>query len=140
MRRGQDVGVLAIPFDLGCAGEPVAESENRLTRPAEIPAVDISVDSTGGQNVGVVGREVHVSDGPAVALERVLDGTIGRILSQIEVPDEAAVVGGGGHPVVTGSKRRPLDIDDQPGQAMATESAWWAVRRVQIDDGETFWP
>ena len=102
--------------------------------------MDVSVNSAGGQNVGVVGREVHVSDGPAVALERVLDGTISRIFSQVEIPDEAAVVRGGGHPVVTSSKRRPLDIDDQPGQPMAAEPAWGAVGRVQIDDGETFWP
>lgn len=75
VRRGQDIRILTIVFDLCCAGKPIAKCEGRLPRSSEIPAVDITVDSASGQEIWVVGREVDVGDGPTMALERMLDGT-----------------------------------------------------------------
>lgn len=40
-------------------------------------------------------------------------------------------------PIIPGGERRPLHVDNEPGQPMATKSARGAVRRVQVDDGKT---
>ena len=82
----------------------------------------VAVDGAGGQEVGMVGREVDVRDGPGVALQGVLDGAVGRVLPMIQVPDEAAVVGRGGDPVVAGGEGRPLHVDHEPRESVAADA------------------
>ena len=122
--------VLAAVFYLGRAGKPVAKGEDGLPRPPKVPAVNEAVDGTSRQHVMMVGREIDVGDGSAVGLERVLDGAIRRVLPEVEVPDQDAMVGRRGYPVVSGGERRPLDVDDQPWRTMAPETAGGIVRGV----------
>lgn len=55
--------------------------------------MDISIYCTSCQEVRVVGGEVDVGDCPAVGLEGMLYGARGRVIPQVEVPHQAAVVG-----------------------------------------------
>jgi hypothetical protein len=100
MSRGQDEWILAIVLDLCGAGKPIAEGEHRLPRSAEIPTVNISIHCARGKRVGVVSREVDVSDGSAVGLEGMLDGTRRRIVPLVKVPHQTAMVCRGSNPVV----------------------------------------
>lgn len=60
--------VPTVVFDLSGAGGPVTESKYGLPGPSKIPAMDIAVDGTSGEEVRVVGREVDVGDSSAVPL------------------------------------------------------------------------
>lgn len=48
--------------------------------------MDIAIDRARREHVWMVRREVDVRNGPAVALERVLDGPGSGIISLIEIP------------------------------------------------------
>lgn len=47
------------------------------------------------------------------------------------------MVGSRYNPVIAGGKGRPLNVDDQPGQAMAAQTARRVVGRVQVYDGKS---
>jgi hypothetical protein len=55
--------------------------------------MDISINRTGSQHVGVMSREVDVSNGTTVSMKRVFYGAGIGIFSQVEIPYESAVVG-----------------------------------------------
>lgn len=136
VRRGENVRILAIVFDLGSTSEPIAKGESRLSRSAQIPAVNITIDRACREHVRVVSREVDVGDGPAMAFKRVLNGTRARVVPTVQIPDEGSMIGSRDDPVVTGRKGRPLNINDEPRQTMAPNPPRRTVWRIQIDDGE----
>jgi len=45
--------------------------------------VHIAIHGAGGKEVWMMGGEVDIGDGPAVALQRMLDGTRRRVISQV---------------------------------------------------------
>lgn len=136
--RRQDVRVLGVELNLGSASEPVAKSQDGLTGPAQIPAVHVTIDGRGGHQVHVVKREVDICNSAAVPTERVLNGASGRIIAQIEVPDQGAMVGSRDDPIVATCKWGPLHINNQPRLPGATETTGRVVRTFEIDDGEAF--
>lgn len=100
--------------------------------------MDVSIYSACSKDVGMVRREVDVCDGSAMALQRMLDGTVCRILSKVEIPNETTMISRRRYPIIAGSKGRPLNINYQPWRAMTAQSARRVVRRIQIDDGKAF--
>ena len=84
MRGGNDMGVLAIPFDLCGAREPVAKADRRLRGGSEVPTVHKAVHRTGCQNIRVVRGEVDVGNGAGMCVKYMLNW---RLWSrQLEVP------------------------------------------------------
>lgn len=138
VRRGEDVGILSVVLDLRCSGEPISEAQCGLPGSPQVPAVDIAVDSTGGEHIRMVGREVDIGDGPAMAIQGMLDRSRRGVIPEVQVPDQTAVVCCRCHPVVALSERGPLHIDDEPWQAMTAQSPGSTVGRVEIDDGQAF--
>jgi hypothetical protein len=132
------VRILAIVLDLRSARKPIAKAEYRLPWPPQVPAIDISVNGAGCQEIWVVCGEVDVGDGPIVGLKRMLDGARGRVVPLIEIPDETAMVRCGCNPVVPRCKGRPLYVDHEPREPMAAQPARRAIWRVQIYDGKAF--
>jgi hypothetical protein len=65
--------ISAIVLDLSSSSKKVAKSKHWLTRPTEIPPVHIAVYRASRKEVGVMGREIDVSDGSGMALEGVFD-------------------------------------------------------------------
>lgn len=96
--------VLAVVLDLGCSCKPVTKGQDGLSRPSKIPAMHISVDGACGQQVRVVGGKVDVCDGPAMALQGVLDGTRAGVIAQVQIPDQSSVIGGRDDPIVARCK------------------------------------
>jgi hypothetical protein len=45
LRRGKDMLILAVILDLGGTGNPITEAQDGLSWSAEVPAMDISVNS-----------------------------------------------------------------------------------------------
>jgi hypothetical protein len=80
VRRSEDICILTIVLDLRSSGVPVTERQRRFPRLPQIPAVDIPVHGTRGEDVGMVRREIDVRNRPAMALQGMLDSTIGGIL------------------------------------------------------------
>jgi hypothetical protein len=54
--------ILAIPFDLSCAGEPVGEGDHGSGWCPKIPTVDEAVNCTCSEDFGMMGRKVDIGD------------------------------------------------------------------------------
>ena len=59
---------MPVPLDLGCSREPFRETDDWFGWFPEVPAMDIAIDGTGREDVGVVGREVDVSNGVRMSM------------------------------------------------------------------------
>lgn len=113
MCAGQDVFVLAVVFDLGRAGEPVAEAHDGSAWSAQVPTVYKRVDTACSEYVRLVCAEIDVGDCACVGVEDKLYGFAGR---ECEVPHNGFLVRCRNDPVGVRGMRRPLDVGDGPGR------------------------
>jgi hypothetical protein len=111
--------LLPTVLNLRGPSEPVAKCLYRLSRSPQIPQMHIAIDGARSQFVRVMRGEIDVSDGSAVSLEGVFDGSSVGVFPQIEIPDEGAMIGSRDDPVVAGRKGRPLHIRYQPWLTVA---------------------
>lgn len=112
--------IQTVVLDLSSASKPVTKGENGLSGSPKIPGMDVAVDRAGGEEIGMIGGKVDVGDGSAVTFKRVLNSARVRVISEIEVPDEGAVVSRRHDPIITSGKGRPLDVYNEPWQAVAS--------------------
>jgi len=87
----------------------------------------------------VVSGEIDIGNGAIMAPKRVLNGTRGRVIPQIEIPDEGAMVRSRYDPVIAGGEWRPLNIHNKPREAVASQAARWIIWRIQVNDGKAIW-
>lgn len=68
VRRGEEVLILAIPFNLGRSGPPLCKAKGGPGGVAKVPYMDEGVDGAGSEDVEMVGMKVDVGNGPIVAV------------------------------------------------------------------------
>jgi hypothetical protein len=135
MRRRKNMLILPVPFDLSSSSIPICEGIDRLCRPSEVPTMDIAIDSTGGEEVWMVGREVDIGNGSRVGMEGVLDRRPRTIV--VEVPHQSFLVRSTNHPVVSGGERGPLHVCRWP-LLLVCEMSRGGIGRVEVDDVQSF--
>ena len=128
VRRGQDVRVLPIPFYLSSSSIPLRVREDGPVRRPQVPLVHKRVYRACCQDVGVMGGEIDVRNGPGVRVE-----CERRLCRMIEVPYQRFLVRSTCNQSVSASKGRPLYVGNLPQRAMGQMSRR-RIWIVQIDD------
>lgn len=92
MRGCYNIRILSVVLDLCGASKPVTEAQHGLSRFAQIPRMDIAIDSTGGKDIWMMGGEIDVRYGSSMALKGMLNRATGRVFPKAQIPDEAAMI------------------------------------------------
>lgn len=110
--------ILTVVFDLRGPRKPIAKGKNWLPRTAQVPAMNITIYSTGSKHICVVCREVDVRDSPGMSVKSMFDGSLCGIILHIQIPYQCLLVCRADNPIIPCSEWRPLYICHKPWKAM----------------------